>query len=247
MPTVSSILTARSHASFFEPPWWTRTTSAIWSPTVNTGFSAVIGSWNTIAMRAPRISRIELLVERDEVLAVEMDLAAGLDAAGRANEAEQRERGDRLAAARLADEPDRLAGADLEADAVDRAGDTVLGVEVRAKVANAKERLSHSRDGVSAGRSRRGQRLRRLGPVRRVKLPRIEDVAQGVAEHIEGQHGDDDGDARGRTPPTSCRRRTSHAVDEDRTPARRRLARADAEVREPGLERDDVADGERRA
>ena len=28
-----------------------------------------------------------------------------------------------------------------------------------------------------------------------VKLPWIEDVAQGVAEHIEGQHGDDDRDA----------------------------------------------------
>ena len=86
-----------------------------------------------------------LFVERDEVVSVEVDLAAGLDSAGRADEAEQRERGDRFSAARFADEPDRLAGADVEADAVHRAGDAVLGVEVRAEIANAQERLRHSR------------------------------------------------------------------------------------------------------
>src|SRR3954451_6799306 len=36
---------------------WTSSTSPIWSPTRSTGLSAVIGSWNTIAMRVPRIAR----------------------------------------------------------------------------------------------------------------------------------------------------------------------------------------------
>ena len=35
-----------------------RIASVIWSPTVNTGFRLVIGSWKIIAMRLPRMSRI---------------------------------------------------------------------------------------------------------------------------------------------------------------------------------------------
>src|SRR2546421_529057 len=54
MPTSRSISTAFCHASRFDMPAWMRATSAIWSPTVKTGLSAVIGSWNTIAMRLPR-------------------------------------------------------------------------------------------------------------------------------------------------------------------------------------------------
>ena len=37
---------------------WARIASVIWLPTVNTGFSEVIGSWKIIAMRLPRMSRI---------------------------------------------------------------------------------------------------------------------------------------------------------------------------------------------
>ena len=36
---------------------WISSTSAIWSPTVITGFRAVIGSWKIMAMRVPRRSR----------------------------------------------------------------------------------------------------------------------------------------------------------------------------------------------
>ncbi len=39
-------------------PWWSRIDSPIWSPTVKTGFSEVIGSWKIIAISAPRMSRI---------------------------------------------------------------------------------------------------------------------------------------------------------------------------------------------
>jgi hypothetical protein len=57
MPTDSSIATARAQAALAEVRSWTRTTSAIWSPTLNTGFSAVIGSWKIMAMRRPRTAR----------------------------------------------------------------------------------------------------------------------------------------------------------------------------------------------
>ena len=187
------------------------------------------------------MSRISFSPSVDEILSVEQDLAARLDAARRADQAQDRQRGHRLAAARLADEPDRLARADLEADAVDRAGDAVLGVEVRAEIANAS-----SGSAILPVRFRRQpiESMRRR-IVAAVKLPWIEDVAQGVAEHVEGEHGDDDRDAgKERDPPVAGEE--LHAVEKDRSPARRRLARADAEIRKPGLERDDVADGERR-
>jgi hypothetical protein len=37
---------------------WSRIASTIWSPTVNTGFSAVIGSWKIMAMSRPRIAHL---------------------------------------------------------------------------------------------------------------------------------------------------------------------------------------------
>ena len=72
-----------------------------------------------------------------QVLAVEQDFAACLDAPRRPNETEQGQRGHGLSAAGFADEPDRFSGVDLEADAVHRSGDAILGVEVRAEVAYA--------------------------------------------------------------------------------------------------------------
>ena len=107
---------------------------------MNTGLSAVIGSWNTIAMRLPRTRCIVALVERDEVASLEADRAAGLDAAGRADEAQDRERRDGLAAARLADDADRLAGADGERHAVHGARDAVVGIEVGAQVVELEQR-----------------------------------------------------------------------------------------------------------
>ena len=37
-------------------PWWTWSVSAIWSPMVMVGFNDVMGSWNTIPTRRPRMS-----------------------------------------------------------------------------------------------------------------------------------------------------------------------------------------------
>ena len=42
--------------------------SAIWTPTVSTGFSDVIGSWKIIAMSPPRISRSWRLRQLEQVL-----------------------------------------------------------------------------------------------------------------------------------------------------------------------------------
>src|SRR5690349_5142482 len=51
------ISSTRLRRSFGSRSVWTSSTSAIWSPTRSTGLSAVIGSWNTIAMRVPRMAR----------------------------------------------------------------------------------------------------------------------------------------------------------------------------------------------
>src|SRR4051812_30395587 len=81
-------------------------------------------------------------VERHEVVAVELDLAARLDASRWTDESQERKRGDRFAAARLAYESDGLAGIDVEADAVHGLGDTVVGVEIRSKIADTEQRFS---------------------------------------------------------------------------------------------------------
>jgi len=62
MPTWASISTARSRASLPESLRWRWMASTIWLPTVNTGFSEVIGSWKIIAIRPPRTRRISLSV-----------------------------------------------------------------------------------------------------------------------------------------------------------------------------------------
>ena len=56
--------------------------SAIWSPTVSTGLRLVIGSWKIIEILLPRIDRICGSPILQQVLALEVDVAA-LDAAGR--------------------------------------------------------------------------------------------------------------------------------------------------------------------
>ncbi len=52
-----------------------RSTSSICSPQVTTGLSAVIGSWKIIDMRVPRSSRSRSVAGRQDVLALQQDLA----------------------------------------------------------------------------------------------------------------------------------------------------------------------------
>ena len=54
MPVARRASTAASHASRLPSPSLSCSTSAIWSPTVYSGFSAVIGSWKIIAISRPR-------------------------------------------------------------------------------------------------------------------------------------------------------------------------------------------------
>ena len=58
MRTNSSIRSTSAVAAARSMPWCKRIDSPIWSPTVKTGFSEVIGSWKIIAISAPRMSRI---------------------------------------------------------------------------------------------------------------------------------------------------------------------------------------------
>ena len=66
----------------------------------------------------------------------EHDRAAGVDAGGLRNQAEERARGDALAAAGLADEAQRLAVADVEADAVDGVDHAAFGAEMHFQAGN---------------------------------------------------------------------------------------------------------------
>jgi hypothetical protein len=72
---------------------------------VNTGFREVIGSWKIIA--------IDFLGQLQQVLTVE-GYRPGLDASGRGDEPHHRQARNALAAARLADDPERAAFLHLE-------------------------------------------------------------------------------------------------------------------------------------
>ena len=91
------------------------------------------------------------LVERQQVAAVEADGAAD-DPSRRVDQAQDRQRGQRLAAARLADQGQRLAGVEREADAE-------TAETSRPSMGNAVVRRSTSRRGI-VGSPGRGCRVR---------------------------------------------------------------------------------------
>ena len=88
--------------------------SMVWS-----GLSEVIGSWNTIVMPAPRISRNSASRHFQHVAALEEDLPAGMARGGVGQQPHDRLRGDRLARAGFAHQRERLAALQLERDAID--------------------------------------------------------------------------------------------------------------------------------
>ena len=108
---------------------WSRTASTSCFPIEWTGFSDVIGSWKIIAMSLPRISRSAraLIVSRSSPL---KSASPARDRVPLRVQAHDRQAGDALAAAGLADDAERLALLDREADAVDRLDDAVVGAEV---------------------------------------------------------------------------------------------------------------------
>src|SRR5439155_3684761 len=101
----------------------------------------------------------ELLgLEREDVASLELDEAAGTDVPGwLGNEAEDGERGDRLAAPRLPHDAEGLTGPDIEGDAVDgpRRAAALLGHEIGLQVPHAQQRLGHTASlrGSSASRN----------------------------------------------------------------------------------------------
>ena len=86
-------------ASFARRPRWSRTASAICSPTVKTGLSEVIGSWKIIEISLPRILSISRSSRLSEVAALEDDPAlARRSRPGSSTQAHDRQRRHRLAA-----------------------------------------------------------------------------------------------------------------------------------------------------
>ena len=105
-------------------------TSITCRPIVNTGFSEVIGSWKIMLISLPRTFRISVPRQLEQVAALEPDLAADDAPGGIGDEPQDAQRGDALARPGLADEPEHLAGHDVEVDAIDGLGDTGFGEEV---------------------------------------------------------------------------------------------------------------------
>ena len=93
--------------------------------------------------RDPRAAHVAqgAFVEGDEVPSLEENPTSGLDASGRPNESQDRERRHRLAASRFANETDRLARRDGEGDAVYGAGDPGVAVEEGLQVLDGEERI----------------------------------------------------------------------------------------------------------
>ena len=93
-----------------------------------TGFSAASASWKIIAIRSPRIGCSCFSDRPSEVLPANTHLAGDLRGVGQ--QAEDRQRRDGLARARLPHDPERLARGEVEAHVVDRVHDAVVGLEV---------------------------------------------------------------------------------------------------------------------
>ncbi len=126
--------------------------SVTWSPTVWTGLSAVIGSWNTMPKSPPRMSRIWPPMGSSWARS---SWRPGLrrvgdgaldDAAGRLDDAHDRAGHDRLARAALADDAQHLAARHVEVDAVDGLHHALVGLEVGFEPADLDEvRALHDR------------------------------------------------------------------------------------------------------
>ena len=179
---------ARSQASCLLTFVWRRTCSAIWSPTVNTGFRLVSGSWKIIAISLPRSACASRSSACPGLAAVEPDLARSSVGVG-LEQAHDGQRRDALAGARLADDAQGLPARDRVVHAVDRVDDAVHGRGTR---------CAGPRTSSRAVRSRRRGRAR--GPVPRARWTsrarsyghtrdrRIERVPQAVTDEVDGEH-----------------------------------------------------------
>ena len=83
----------------------------------------------------------------DGLFTLEHDLAALLDSASTVDQPEQRERGDRFAAPRFANQSNRFTAAHRERHAVDRASDARVRGEGRAQLTYSQQRISRHQQG----------------------------------------------------------------------------------------------------
>ena len=112
---------------------WTRSVSSIWLPIVNTGLSAVIGSWKMSAISAPRTCCISRSASGSRSRPLNRSRPVG-DPARRLHQPHDRQRRHRLAAAGLADQAQRFARRDVEADVDDRRHEPAADVEAGGEV-----------------------------------------------------------------------------------------------------------------
>ena len=161
-------------------------------PTRMTGFSAVIGSWKTIAICSPAHAGAGRPPRRERGPRRRTAISPPAIRARRGSRPTMRAQRHALAAARLADEAQRLAAADAR-------------TRRRRPRARRRARAGSRR----AGRARGGSVVASFGP---------QQVGEAVAEQREPERGDDDRDARERRRAatswsgTSGRRRSSAPV-----------------------------------
>jgi hypothetical protein len=84
-----------------------------------------------------------LVAELEQIASLEADLAVDDPSRWVGDQPQHRHRSDRLAAARLADDGDRLALVDIVGDAVDRLDGSLAGEELRSQVLDFEE-LRHA-------------------------------------------------------------------------------------------------------
>src|SRR5690349_12385810 len=210
------ISSTRLRRSFGSRSVWTSSTSAIWSPTRSTGLSAVIGSWNTIAMRVPRMARrsaSDLVVSSSPSSRIE-PLSTAIAAFGSKP----------ITACAVTDlpEPDSPTTQTISLAATVRLMPrTACGRSPLPLMAT--ERLATSRTGALMS-----DPLRHLG---------IERVAQAIAQYVDGENSHRKTDAG---IDDVVREQAEHlpALGDDVTPSRNLRRHTDAEERQDRLNED---------
>ena len=199
MSTRSRASTAASVAARRPRPWWTRTISAIWLPTVKAGFRLVSGSWKIIAISRPRMARIAPGGRSTSSRPSKPDGTGG-DASGPpGEEAHQGQGGDRLAAAALAHQGQGAPRREGQVHALDHPDPTVAPGELDAQVPHLDQAVGPVGAAVGLGFHPR-RPGHRPGSAQR--------VPQAVTDQVEGQHREGDRRARARRSATGPRGRT---------------------------------------
>src|SRR3546814_1561443 len=173
---------------------WASSDSVIWRPMVSTGFSDVIGSWNTMPMPGPRTERSS---ERDMPMSSRPSktalpvICAGGDGTSPSSDIT-------LTLFPLPDSP-TMASVSPARTSQDTPLTTSAGPRrVRKLTRRSRTDSTGASSSPLPGPRRRCCWSRSCGAplrVHRRALPWVEGVAQGVAHHVQGQHEQEDGQA----------------------------------------------------